>query len=121
MPRLRFLKEAYEDYLALDGSQKKWVRAALERLEIRGAEIGESLGHHEVANLHGYKKLKNRKLGLRIIFRENKADEIEVIEIIVIGKRADMDVYRIAGKRVQTISDTFAELARWINRISPKE
>ena len=120
MPKLRFLKEANDDFIALDGSQKKWVRAALERLEERGGEIGEPLGNHEAANLHGFKKIKNRKLGLRIIFRENREDEIEIIEIIVIGRRDDLEVYRIAGKRIQTFSDTYAELARWMEQMPPK-
>jgi mRNA-degrading endonuclease RelE of RelBE toxin-antitoxin system len=39
MMKVYFLKEAQEDYDALDGSQKKWVEAAVERLKVRGGEI----------------------------------------------------------------------------------
>jgi len=41
-------------------------------------------------------------------------------QIIVIGKRDDLEVYRIAGKRIQAFSDTYAALARWIDQMPPK-
>lgn len=118
---LRFLKEAQEDYEELDGSQKKWVKAALQRLEERGGEIGEQLYKHEDADLCGCKKLKNNKMGLRIVFRENKTNELDIIEIIVIGKRKDLEVYITAGKRIQSMSEIYDDLSNWYDQMHPRE
>ena len=110
MITVQFLKEAQEDYDALDGSQKKWVEAAVERLKVRGGEIGEPLHKSPTDDLRGCKKLKNKSLGLRIVFRVISPGECEIIEIIVIGKRSDSEVYHMAGKRLQAIHDKFNQL-----------
>jgi len=110
MMKVNFLKEAQEDYDALDGSQKKWVKAAVERLKVRGGEIGEPLHKSPTDDLRGCKKLKNKSLGLRIVFRVISSGECQIIEIIVIGKRSDSEVYHMAGKRLQAIQDKFKTL-----------
>ena len=110
MFKVRFLKAAQEDYDALDGSQKKWVETAIERLTVRRGELGEPLHKFPADDLRGCKKLKNRSLGLRIVFRIISPFECEVIEIIVIGKRCDSEVYLIAGKRLQAIRDQYNQL-----------
>ncbi len=51
-------------------------------------------------DLKGCKKLKRKKAGLRVIFREAKFG-IEIIEIIAIGKWEDAIVYSIATKRLE--------------------
>jgi len=107
MMKVNFLKEAQEDYDALDGSQKKWVEAAVERLKVRGGEIGEPLHKSPTDDLRGCKKLKNKSLGLRIVFRVISSGECQIIEIIVIGKRSDSEVYHTAGKRLQAIYNKF--------------
>ena len=110
MIKVNFLKKAQEDYDALDGSQKKWVEASVERLKIRGGEIGEPLHKSATNDLRGCKKLKNKSLGLRIVFRVIASGECEIIEIIVIGKRSDSEVYHMAGKRLEAIHDKFKQL-----------
>ena len=114
MITVQFLKEAQEDYDALDGSQKKWVEAAVERLKDRGGEIGEPLHKSPADDLRGCKKLKNKSLGLRIVFRVISPGECEIIEIIVIGKRSDSEVYHMAGKRLQAIHDKLDQLPKII-------
>ena len=111
MATVRFLREAQEDYARLDGSRKKWVAAAIHRLEERGGEIGEALSKSASADLRGYRKLKNNQNGLRIIFRENTSGQLEIIEIIVIGKREDFEVYRTAGKRIAELQDQYEVLS----------
>ena len=53
--------------------------------------------------LHGSlsecRKLKNKKMGLRIVFREANG-KIEVIQIVAIGKRDKKEVYTIAENRI---------------------
>lgn len=55
-----------EDYKQLDGSQKIFVNKALDRIRLRGMEAEQSLH----GNSAQYNKLKNKKMGLRIIFKE---------------------------------------------------
>ncbi|MDR1687109.1 MAG: hypothetical protein LBS21_00670 [Clostridiales bacterium] len=45
------------------------------------------------------RKLKHKKLGLRVIFRQSP-QSIEVIEIVAIGKREDDEVYVTAVVRL---------------------
>lgn len=114
MITVQFLKEAQEDYDALDGSQKKWVEAVVERLKVRGGEIGEPLHKSPIADLRGCKKLKNNSLGLRIVFRVISPGQFEVIEIIVVGMRKDSEVYQTAGKRLEEIKDKIDQLPKLI-------
>lgn len=55
--------------------------------------VGEALH----GNLAACRKLKRLRLGLRIVFREVNS-EVEIIEVIVIGKRSDSEVYKEAEK-----------------------
>ena len=53
--------------------------------------------------LHGKlwdcRKLKHKKLGLRVIFRQSDLG-IEIIEIVAVGKRDNKEVYENAEKRL---------------------
>ncbi|HEY5466662.1 MAG TPA: addiction module toxin RelE [Clostridia bacterium] len=118
MAELRFLRAACDDYERLDHSRQLWVDAALLRLRDRGAEIGERLAKTRIADLHGLKKLKNNKLGLRLIFRVC-ADNVEIIEILVIGKREDFAVYKEVEKRLKQMMDRLKTSGIWTNRIQP--
>lgn len=121
MVTVKFLKEAQKDYDALDGSQKKWVEAAVERLRVRGGEIGEPLCKSASDDLRGCRKLKNKDLGLRIVFRVTISGDCEIIEIIVIGKREDSEVYHIAGKRLQAIHNKYNKLPKVITTKKQKD
>ena len=111
---LRVYQKAQSDYHQLDGSQKKWVKIAIERCVKANGQIGDLLSNTGKAKLHGCKKLKNNKLGLRIIFRINKQGDVEIIEIIAIDRREDYKVYIEAEKRLQ---DIISMLAEWTDSI----
>lgn len=66
------------------------------KLENQGMLAGEALH----GNLAGYRKLKHKKLGLRIVFHET-VNAIEIIEVIAIGKRSDNEIYTISEKRIR--------------------
>ena len=83
------------DYTKLDGSQKTQVLKSLNKIEKNGMNTGQPLH----GKLWDCRKLKHKKLGLCVIFRKFEAG-IEIIEIIVIGKREDDVVYEIAAKRL---------------------
>lgn len=89
---------AAKDYRKLDGSQKKLVNVALKKLQTRADEIGAPLEHE----LAGCKKIKWRNSGLRMVFRIVDESTVEVVEIIVIGQRDKMRVYKRAGQRLET-------------------
>ncbi|EIM07846.1 hypothetical protein A1A1_03302 [Planococcus antarcticus DSM 14505] len=95
MYQLEWTQYSKEDYEQLDGSQKIFVNKALDRIQLRGMDAGQSL-HGNLANCN---KLKNKKMGLRIIFREAQGT-IEVIQIVAIGKRDKEKIYKMAEERL---------------------
>ena len=84
------------DYDNLDGSQKKQILKSLIKIEESGMNAGQPL--HGI--LWDCRKLKHKKLGLRVIFKQSVIG-IEIIEIVIIGKREDNEVYDIAAKRLE--------------------
>jgi mRNA interferase RelE/StbE len=90
-----FTEFSKADYKSLDGSQKKQILKSLTKIEADGINAGRPL--HGI--LRDCRKMKHKKLGLRIVFRQS-AIGIEIIEIVVIGKREDDEVYEIAAKRL---------------------
>jgi mRNA interferase RelE/StbE len=93
---LQYFKSAALDYQHLDGSQKIFVDKGLTRIKKLGMLCGEPFS----GPLAGYHKLKNRKMGLRIVFgaAENK---IQIINIVALGKREDKKVYHQAAERLK--------------------
>lgn len=86
---------AEKDFRELDGSQKTQVLKSFTKIEKHGMQVGQRLS----GKLNDCNKLKHKKLGLRVIFRKHDSG-IEVIEIVVVGKRADSEVYTIAKQRL---------------------
>ena len=84
-----------EDFHKLDGSQKIQVLKSFAKIEKHGMLAGERLK----GKLSDCSKLKHKRLGLRVVFRE-RDEVIEVIEIVVVGKRTDAEVYATAEKRL---------------------
>lgn len=93
---VQYLKDAEKDYQKLDGSQRVFVDKAITRIEYLGLECGQSLK----GDLIGYRKLKNRKMGLRIVFGQD-GEKLKIINIISIGRRQDNIVYRNAVQRIK--------------------
>lgn len=95
-----FIEEAKEDYRKLDGFAKKYVDIALAKIKFRADELGEELTRIGKTNLIGCKKIKFRKIGIRIVFRII-GDQVEIAEIISIGKRRNDEFYKNAAKRLE--------------------
>ncbi|RNF39368.1 type II toxin-antitoxin system RelE family toxin [Planococcus salinus] len=95
MHQIEWTQYSKEDYDNLDGSQKIFVNKALDRIKLRGMKAGQPLH----GNLAQCNKLKNRKMGLRIIFREVQGS-IQVIQIVAIGKRDKEKIYKTAEDRL---------------------
>jgi mRNA interferase RelE/StbE len=84
-----------KDYEKLDGSEKVVVDKGLTRIRLFGMEAGQPLS----GALSSCRRIKHRKMGLRIVFRQS-GDTIEIIEIVAIGKRQDFEVYVRAERRL---------------------
>ena len=96
MLQFEWTEYSRDDYDKLDGSQKVFVDKALNRIKLRGMDAGQPL-HGALAQCN---KLKNKKMGLRVIFREVQG-KFEVIQVVVIGKRDKETVYKIAENRIK--------------------
>ena len=94
----KFTEFSRLDYKKLDGRQKKQVLKSLAKIETLGMDAAQQL--HGV--LWDCRKLKHKRLGLRVIFRQ-AAHGVEIIEIMVIGKREEDSVYAVAAKRLGRI------------------
>jgi mRNA interferase RelE/StbE len=93
-----FTEYSQLDYDDLDGSQRIQVLKSLTKIEENGMNTGQPLH----GNLWDCRKLKHKRLGLRVIFRQSDIG-IEIIEIVAVGKREDDEVYQIAAKRLGRI------------------
>ncbi|MDU5337197.1 addiction module toxin RelE [Enterococcus sp.] len=95
---LSWFEEAVKDYKKLDGSQKIQVDKGLEKIIVKGMQAGKELH----GNLKQCREIKHKRMGIRIIFKENiETDSIDVIDIIIIDKRADNKVFKSAAKRLE--------------------
>ena len=95
---LEYLPEAEKDLKALDGSQRLLVLKAIKKvLPAEENGYGKALGNHRSTNLAGFLKIKLRASGLRVVYQLRRT-ETEML-VIVIGVRADEEVYEIAQKR----------------------
>ncbi|API88042.1 addiction module toxin RelE [Marinilactibacillus sp. 15R] len=93
--KVEFIEEAIQDFKKLDRSQQILIRKSILKIEKYGMQVGEALR----GELSGCRKLKHKKAGLRVVFRETKKG-LEIIQILAIGKRSDKEVYKSATKRL---------------------
>ena len=97
-----FYPDAIKDIKRLDGSQRKLVFKAIEKIKTNPLPqseggFGKPLGNKAGADLTGFMKIKLRGSGIRIVYRlvEIKGK----MAVIVVGTREDMSTYRTAQKR----------------------
>jgi len=104
MWEVKYLKESLEDIKRLDQSQRVQVVKAINKVAVNPlphAEggYGKPLSNKGDTNLAGYCKIKLLKLGLRIVYKVVRKNNI--MKIIVVSARADDDVYILAHKRIE--------------------
>lgn len=93
--KVELTEEANADFNRLDGSVKKQVLKQLIKLE-QNPGYGEPLGNKAGINLEGYFKLYADKKRIRIVYKVVG----HTIQVIAVDKREDMEVYRLALKRI---------------------
>lgn len=99
---VKYLPEALKDLRALDGSPRKLVRKAIDKvsenpLPVSEGGLGKPLGNKGDNNLTGLLKIKLRSAGIRIVYKIIRQDNDMIV--IVIGAREDDEVYDIAKQR----------------------
>jgi len=95
MYKAQFTDLSRRDFDTLDGSQKIQILKSLVKIEEGGMGVGQPLH----GKLWDCRKLKHKKLGLRVVFRQSDFG-IELIEIVAVGKREDQEVYDVAVARL---------------------
>ena len=101
---LKFLPEAAKDLKNLAGNQRIMVVKAIDKVlenplpENEGG-YGKPLGNKNGNNLTNFLKIKLKSAGIRVVYKIIKT-ETEML-VVVIGARADDEVYDIAQTRVE--------------------
>lgn len=101
---LKFLPEAAKDLKNLAGNQRIMVVKAIDKVlenplpENEGG-YGKPLGNKNGNNLTNFLKIKLKSAGIRVVYKIIKI-ETEMI-VVVIGARADDEVYDIAQTRAE--------------------
>lgn len=101
--RVEYKKKAWEDFQELDASQKDQVAKAIRKVKTnplpqREGGYGVELGNKAGLDLSGCLKIKLKKAGIRIVY-QLKRDKGRMV-IVIIGMRAELEVYKEAVKRL---------------------
>lgn len=99
-----YLPEARQDLRDLDGSVRLQVRKAIGKVSANPLSVYDGRYGHPLANrngteLAGFLKIKLRAAGIRVVYKLEQRDGKMLV--IVIGMRADDEVYETAAKRIE--------------------
>lgn len=102
--KLLYLPEAAKDLKNLDGNQRLVVIKAIDKvlenpLPANEGGYGKPLGNKQSGNLSNFFKIKLKNAGIRVVYKLIKTEN-EML-VVVIGARADDEVYNIASHRAQ--------------------
>lgn len=102
--KLVYLPEAAKDLKNLAGNQRLLVVKAIDKvlqnpLPASEGGYGKPLGNKQGNDLAGFLKIKLRSAGIRVVYKLIRT-ETEML-VVVIGARADDEVYETAQHRVQ--------------------
>lgn len=94
---IKFHPLTLQEFCELDGSIKKLVKKQLDKLKTSPL-LGEELGNKNGYDLSGYRKMYACKKQIRIVY--SVVENVLFVNIIAIGKREDMEIYKTASERV---------------------
>jgi mRNA interferase RelE/StbE len=95
--KVELTEDAAANFRGLDGSVKKLVAGQLKKLE-QSPYLGQALGNMRGFDLTGYYKIYAAKKSIRIVYRI--LDDLIIVEVVGIGKRADFEVYADVARRL---------------------
>jgi mRNA interferase RelE/StbE len=90
--------DAAKELAKFDNSVRIPVLKQIKKLAITPI-LGDELGNKHGFDLTGYRKLYADKKRIRIVYKI--IDEKIIVQIIAVGKRDSMKVYKTAFKRIQ--------------------
>ena len=90
-------EDAAADFKGLDGSIKKLVAKQLKKLE-DAPHLGQPLGNMAGFDLSGYYKMYAVRKSIRIVY--HIVEEEVIVEVVGIGRRADLEVYAEVARRL---------------------
>lgn len=101
---LTFLPEAAKDLKNMAGNQRIMVAKAIDKvlenpLPAQEGGYGKPLGNKSGNDLTGFLKIKLKSAGIRVVYKLIRT-ETQML-VVVIGARADDEVYEIAGQRAK--------------------
>lgn len=102
--KLAYLPEAAKDLKSLSGNQRLQVIKAIDKvlenpLPSSEGGYGKPLGSRTGSDLSGFLKIKLLNAGIRVVYQLVRT-ETEML-VIVIGARADSEVYDLAQRRIE--------------------
>jgi mRNA interferase RelE/StbE len=95
--KVELTEDAAADFRGLDGSVKKLAAGQLKKLE-QSPHLGQALGNMRGFDLTGYYKMYAARKTIRIVYRI--LDDLIIVEVVGIGKRADFEVYADVARRL---------------------
>lgn len=101
-----YTDDAKQDFAKLDGSHKILVQKAIKKVSQNPVSIheggyGKPLGNKNGTLLAGLFKIKLKAAGIRIVY--DLINDINGMRIIIIGVRADGELYKSAAQRLNKI------------------
>jgi len=100
--RIEFIPDAEKDFDILDGSVRKEVAEKIDALA-ENPFLGKPLGKKFGVDLTGFYRLYFGKKKYRIVYRLI-GKQIEVIEIVGIGKRDKEAIYKLVTRRLKSLT-----------------
>ena len=102
--KLGYLPEAAKDLKELAGNQRIMVTKAINKvlenpLPVSEGGYGKPLGNKNGNNLSGLLKIKLKSAGIRVVYKLIKIEGQMLV--VVIGARADDEVYDMAQHRAE--------------------
>ncbi len=99
--KIEFLPDAAKDFEDIDGSLKIQASKKIDALA-KNPYLGKPLGNKFGVDLTCFYKLYFAKKKYRIVYRV--VDEnIEIIEIVGIGKRDKVEIYKLIARRMKKL------------------
>ncbi|MCL6614112.1 MAG: type II toxin-antitoxin system RelE/ParE family toxin [Firmicutes bacterium] len=97
---VKFHPAAFKEYERLDHAVAEIVDKKLAALETRAEEIGKPLS----GNLSGYREIKLREAGIRIIYEVSRGDSssLGVVYVLTVQKRDKGQAFESAARRVKS-------------------
>ncbi|MCK5162584.1 MAG: type II toxin-antitoxin system RelE/ParE family toxin [Desulfobacula sp.] len=99
--KILFHPDAAREVEKLDNQVRLLVFKQIKKLSLTPG-LGRELGNKQGLDLSGYRKIYADKKRIRIVYKFS--DKTIMVQIIAVGKRESMKVYKDAAKRIQGVN-----------------